>query len=120
MVKEIDAQDVKKMIEGDERVVIVDALPPKSFSLRHIPGAVNVPAGADNVDDLIEQRLPEDKSVPIVCYCSDPECEASPALAHMLEEHHGYTHVYEFPGGLKGWHDADYDFERPQEEPKPV
>lgn len=120
MVEIVKVDDVKRMMESDDEVVVVDALGPESFNLRHLPDAVNVPAGADRVDELIKQRLPDDKSVPIIAYCADKDCDASPALAKRLEEEHGYTKVYEFEDGLQGWHQAGEEFERPTQEPKPV
>ena len=51
------------------RVALVDVLSRESFSVRHIPGAINLPVA--EISRLAAEVLP-DRNVPIVAYCGGP------------------------------------------------
>lgn len=111
MVKNIDAEETKQLIESGE-AVIIDALPAESYDQRHLPSAVNLTPDDEEFASKATDMIP-DKSSTVVTYCSDPECPYSGQVAEQLEEL-GYEDVREFPGGLRGWRQAGYEWVRPE------
>jgi rhodanese-related sulfurtransferase len=98
---EITPEELQDMRDNDDPVII-DVLPHKYFRKQHIPGALNIEG--DNLD-LAEQLL--DKDRPIVVYCMDDQCGASPQAAKNLEAK-GFKNVYDLPSGIEGWKEAGY------------
>lgn len=93
---------VKEMIDSNGAVV-VEVLDAKNYDKFHLPGAVNVPVGGDFERD-IRGAVP-DKSTPVVVYCMDEACDASPKAARKMESL-GYEHVYDYAAGKVDWKDA--------------
>ena len=102
-VKHISTDDLKALVKGDAKVVVVDARASNGFVKGHIPGAKSLPAGSDA--ETIAKVLGDDKSVRVVTYCSSTKCGASPKLAAALVKK-GYTNVVEYKVGIKGWKEA--------------
>jgi rhodanese-related sulfurtransferase len=92
---------LRKML-GDERPVLIEALPEKYFSHAHIPGALNVPH--DQVDVLAAQVLPR-KDASIVVYCASATCPNSHVAAERLTQL-GYKDVQVYVEGKKDWIEA--------------
>lgn len=61
-----------------------------------IPGAVLL-TGFDSID-----KLPADKTKPLVFYCANPSCGASHHAAEKAITA-GYAHVKVLPDGIAGW-----------------
>ncbi len=93
------------MLDQGEQFVLMDVLPPSSYLLAHLPGAVNVPL--DYLHDVMEVLRTDTQ---IVVYCQDCEDETSGVAAERLELH-GYTNVHCFEEGLAGWQAAGYELE---------
>ena len=53
----------------DPKVVVLDVLSPEAYTAAHLPGALNIPAGA--LRDRAPVELP-DRRRPIVVYCGGP------------------------------------------------
>jgi len=66
---DISAQALKKKMDGGEKMVLVNPLSDIEFNEAHIPGSVNIPLHLIPTSD----RLPADKSVPVVTYCLGPK-----------------------------------------------
>ncbi|MFB6232315.1 MAG: rhodanese-like domain-containing protein [Salinibacter sp.] len=99
----ISADELKSRLEGDRRPVLINALPREAHEAKHIPGSINVPVGEmENVETLVPN-----KDEPIVVYCANADCEASPKAARKLEEM-GYSNVLDFEDGYAGWRRAGY------------
>jgi rhodanese-related sulfurtransferase len=97
------------MIEDDEAVVIVDALPPMAYAHSHLPGAINLPPAT--LDPAVVARRIPDLNTEIVVYCASPDCEDSHVTAQRLQAL-GYTNVHHYPGGKNEWRDASLPLER--------
>ncbi|PSQ96816.1 MAG: rhodanese-like domain-containing protein [Bacteroidetes bacterium SW_9_63_38] len=97
----ITAGDLKQQLESDTPPVLINTLPQSAREARHIPGSINVPVGDI---EQVEQLVPN-TDAPIVVYCANADCDASPEAARPLEEH-GYTNVADFEGGYAGWRRA--------------
>jgi rhodanese-related sulfurtransferase len=65
MPKEIELEDVRRLIE--EGAQLVDVLPPREYEEGHLPGAINIPL--KTLDERSTARL--DKERPVVVYCWD-------------------------------------------------
>ena len=99
----ITADELKSALESEHPPILINALPRAAHKARHIPGSINVP---NEHLDLIETLIPN-KDTPIVVYCANADCEASPKAAEALETM-GYTNVLDFEGGYAGWRRAGY------------
>ena len=61
---DISTLDLKNKLDARENFLLVNALSDIEFSLEHIPGSVNIPAGEIQTTD----KLPQDKETLIVFY----------------------------------------------------
>jgi rhodanese-related sulfurtransferase len=114
----ISTAELKQLLDTDEKVVLVDAMPPgESFDKAHIPGAVNFEfpkevmqawdttiMGGRPLTDF-EKLLGADKERKIVVYCGFVACARSHNAALFAKEL-GYSKVYRYPGGIYAWRGA--------------
>lgn len=62
---EISAPLLNHMMKEDERLVLIHVLSEIEYDMHHIAGSVNIP-----IDKLLSSdKLPTDKSTPLVFYC---------------------------------------------------
>ncbi|MFB6271817.1 MAG: rhodanese-like domain-containing protein [Salinibacter sp.] len=99
----ISADDLKDMLESDHPPVVINTLPRDAHEAKHIPGSINVPT--DDIEQV--ETLVPNEDEPIVVYCANADCDASPAAAEALEEM-GYSNVTDFEDGYAGWRQAGY------------
>lgn len=99
---EIDRDQVKRMMD-ENSAVIVEVLGPDQYTKFHLPTAINVPL-SESFDAQIEAVLP-DKHQPVIVYCMDEQCTASPKAADRLESL-GYDRVYDYAAGKVDWKEA--------------
>jgi predicted sulfurtransferase len=64
--KTIGVEEVKGMIEGGEKVLIIDARTEEEYRAGHLPEAINV---SPRLFPFISGYLPKDKLYPLVFYC---------------------------------------------------
>ena len=103
-MKIVNRDQVLAQIERDPNTPVVEVLPEEMFRKFHLPGAVNVPLDDDDFDRKIQQAAP-DKSEPVIVYCYDSDCDASPKAAQRMEEL-GYEEVLDYGGGKLDWKEA--------------
>ena len=101
----ITCEELQRKLEGSERLVVVDALPPMSFAHSHLPGAINMPP------ERVEPKRIPDRDAEIVVYCANPECESSIDTARRLLEL-GFENVRHYPGGKDEWRKLGLPLER--------
>jgi rhodanese-related sulfurtransferase len=101
-VEKITRDELRARLDGEESVVVIEALGPKYYEDAHLPGAINIPH--TEVDELAPRLLP-DKSARIVVYCSNRECQNSPQAARRLVAL-GYENVYDYEEGKRDWIEA--------------
>jgi rhodanese-related sulfurtransferase len=107
MVRKITRTDLKARLDRGDSLVLVEALPEKYYSDKHLPGAINIPH--DAVDALAPGMLP-DKSAPIVVYCANAPCKNSGIAAQRLIEM-GYANVLDYHEGKADWLAAGFPVE---------
>ena len=84
-------------MRATRRVYVFDANPRDIFDKHHVPGAVHV-----EYDQVTASQLPTDQSEPVVFYCMNERCGASPVAARRATEL-GWRNAYLMPAGIQGW-----------------
>jgi rhodanese-related sulfurtransferase len=95
----VSRETLWQKLESGEELVLVDALPPMTFAMSHLPGAVNIPP--EGCERWAARRIPE-KTTQVVVYCQNPDCESSVEVASRLLEL-GYENVSHYAGGKSDW-----------------
>jgi rhodanese-related sulfurtransferase len=108
-VEEADFRDIKRRLDGREKLTLVDVREDNEWARGHLPGAVHLGKGIIERD--IEEALP-DKDAPLVLYCGGGFRSA--LVADNLQKM-GYTNVISMDGGWRGWTEAGYPVEKPGE-----
>lgn len=103
----IAREDLKSLIDSGKKYTIVEALPKEYYEAEHLPGAINIPQ--DEVHKTAARYLPDQRE-PVIVYCASSECRNSHIAAEALREL-GYSRVYEYAEGKKGWKEAGLPLE---------
>jgi rhodanese-related sulfurtransferase len=103
----ISITDLDSKIRSGADFVLLEALPPRYYDQRHLPGAKNMPH--DAVDGLASSLI-ADREREVVIYCSSPTCQNSSVAARRLETL-GYRNVRVFEGGKSAWEEAGLPFQ---------
>jgi len=64
-VKEVPIQEVKKMMDSGEKIVLLDVRDKEEYEKEHIAGAINISRGL--LEFLVQNKIP-DKDAKIVVY----------------------------------------------------
>ena len=99
-VKETNVPDVKRRMDGGEKLILVDVREDNEWAKGHLPGAVHMGKGVIERD--IEQQVP-DTGTKLVLYCGGGFRSA--LVADNLQKM-GYTNVESMDGGWRGWTEA--------------
>ncbi|GEM_PF-2512790 len=99
---EIQTNELKRMMETNKDLILVDARKRKNDDGYRIGNARLVPPDAPPTH--IRAALPS-KSSTIVVYCASAKCPASVNLARRLISM-GYEDVHVYKAGIKGWVNA--------------
>lgn len=102
-MEKITRDELKKMLDRGDDFALIEVLAREEYREFHLPGAINVPL-SDSFEEEVAKVVP-DKSKPVVVYCSDVECSASPKAAQKLEEE-GYQSVHHYAEGKTDWREA--------------
>jgi rhodanese-related sulfurtransferase len=100
----IHAAELHAMLQARPATTLLNVRPRDTPSDELLPGSQHVPLAG--LKERVEALAP-DKGADVVVYGADLTCEASTQAADILEGL-GYTHVYNFMGGLKSWKDAGF------------
>lgn len=103
-MRTIDRTELRRWIDEGREFALVEVLPPEAFRAFHLPGAINVPVHQKGFGAAIERAVPA-KDRPVVVYCYDKDCDASPKAARRMEES-GYQQVYDYEAGKMDWKEA--------------
>jgi rhodanese-related sulfurtransferase len=102
LIKEVSIDDVKKMIDTKENVIILDVTDKHEFEGGHLPGAINISRGT--LEFKVAQIIP-DKNSKIVVYCG---LDLRGPLATKTLNDLGYNNAVNMAGVLKAWKAAGY------------
>lgn len=104
-MKTIERDELKKLLDQRDPVALIDVLSEESYEDYHLPEAINIPAKSEDFDRRVQQAVP-DKDTPVVVYCLNHDCPASPQAGERLEGL-GYQEVYDYAAGKEDWRDAE-------------
>jgi rhodanese-related sulfurtransferase len=96
-IQQVSLQDVKALVAGKKKGVIVDSRATHQYRGGHIPRAISIP-----IDEKLDGRLPKDKGTLVVFYCGGEACPLSTTAAEKAVEM-GYKQVAVFKAGWRGW-----------------
>jgi rhodanese-related sulfurtransferase len=101
-MKIVSKEQLEKMIQDKENIVLIDVLPKDSFEKQHIPGSISIPFKNNTafVSD-VEKHAPS-KEAKVIVYCANTSCSLSKQAAGKLENA-GFSNVYAFEEGVEGW-----------------
>lgn len=112
MVKTVSIDEVKKMVDSKEKMVLLDVRDMKDYQMGHIPGSVNMPRAISLSGRLLEYHLSKlipDKNAKVVVYCDFDT--RSPLTVKTMNEVE-YKNAAYMKGGSKAWKDAGYPMEK--------
>lgn len=99
----ITADKLQKKLTSIKSPVLINTLDEEAYRAKRIPGSINIPT--DHIDRI--KQVVSDKGQPIVVYCANTDCDASPKAANALIGL-GYKQINDFEEGLEGWEKAGY------------
>ena len=99
-IRETNVQEVKKKLDAEDPITIIDVREDNEWTKGHLPGAIHLGRGIIERD--IENVVPG-KATVIVLYCGGG---FRSALAADNLQKMGYTNVVSMDGGWRGWTEA--------------
>jgi rhodanese-related sulfurtransferase len=108
VLPQISRDELLRKIERSDEFTLVDALPPMSYAVSRLPGAINIPP--EQVDELAPRRIPDPRT-DIVVYCANETCDSSVETGKRLVEL-GYRNVRHYAEGKADWLNAGLAVER--------
>jgi len=107
-MKKISRDELKRLIDGSQELVLLEALSESNFAAGHLPGARHFPP--EQAESRAKTTIPGQTST-VVVYCASDTCKNSEQAAETLERL-GYGDVRVYPGGKKDWEAAGLPLER--------
>lgn len=95
----IDTDGLKKMLDINAPVTVVDARNPEEYHEVHIRGAINIP---EKLFAEQSDMLPEDKTTRVIFYCNGVKCGKSKKAAAKAMDM-GYRNVFVYAEGMPVW-----------------
>jgi rhodanese-related sulfurtransferase len=108
-VKILRARDLERLQHDRKDLLLLNVLDRDAYDKEHIPGSEHVSNEAPDFALRVEE-LAGSKARPVVVYCADMQCPASPSAAKKLAAA-GFTEVYDFEGGVAEWRLAGYELQ---------
>jgi rhodanese-related sulfurtransferase len=107
-IPRIPPEELKRMIDSGQPVVILDCNPEAVFRSEHIPGAVNLPRKFQGLGE--DPNLPRNKIIVAYCFCEHEEDSGEAALEMITL--FGYRNIKLLLGGNVGWNNLGYPMQR--------
>jgi len=101
-ISEMSINEVKKMIDNREDIILLDVRDSEEYETGHIPGAINISRGS--LDFKVHLIIP-DKNEKVVVYCG---LDLRSPLATKSMNDLGYKKAVNMIGGLKAWKESGY------------
>ena len=103
-MRTLKREELKRLMDRNEDIVIINVLAQDKFNEKHIPGSVNIPGNDPQFTQRVE-LVAGTKDRHIVVYCGSEPCDASPKAGKKLEQA-GFKNVYDYEGGIQDWQDG--------------
>lgn len=101
-VATIKVEDLKKLMDKDPELCLIDVREQYEWDEAHIPGAIHIPKA--ELPNKISMTI-NDKDQPLYLHCKGGVRSAQSAQK-LLEM--GYKHVYSVEGGIMAWAEKGY------------
>lgn len=95
-IRETTAREVQAQYARGEAVVLVDIREQNEWTLGHAAPAIYIGRGV--LESQIEQRVPRDANVVLICASGNRSALAARVLQEM-----GYSNVASMAGGFRDW-----------------
>jgi len=102
VIREVSIDDVRKMVDGKDSVIVLDVRDKNELEDGKIPGAMNISRGM--LEFKVGSMIP-DKTARIVVYCA---LDLRGPLATKTLNDMGYVNAVNMAGGLKAWKAVGY------------
>src|SRR5665213_2720809 len=99
--KIISALELRDLMAGDLRPLLIHVLPSEHFAARHLDGAVNVCSYETAFVPTVQQLAPDFAQTIILYGEGEPSIDSADAAEKLAAV--GYQHVVDFRGGLRAW-----------------
>ncbi len=102
----VSAEEVRKLLEGDDSVVVLDVRTPAEFAEGHIEGAMNLDFESDQFSDGAAKL---DPNVPYLLHCRSGfrSGQSLPILEDLA-----IKKIYHLDTGFNGWEKAGLPIEK--------
>ncbi len=100
-IKSVDTAELKRMIDNNEKFVLMDVRPPQDIERSGKIHAANQTEIPSSLFSMIKAwSIANDPTTPIITYCNDG---VRSAFAVETLQQMGFTEVYSYRDGLKSW-----------------
>lgn len=106
-MEKVSAEDLKLMMDRNEKIVLLDVRGDDAYAEDHIAGAKSAPLGG-GLKERVDCCTVE--GAKLVTYCGSSECPMSEKAAARLEDM-GYKNVHRYQGGIKEWKEKGFPTE---------
>ena len=109
-IPRISIQELKKMMDKDTEIVIIDAQPKDIYEKGHIKGAISIPWKSQiALEDV--WSIPGDATIVTYCDCGPGEADSADIASQLMKMGYVDVMVLEDPS-IKGWKKAGYPIEK--------
>jgi rhodanese-related sulfurtransferase len=114
-LQHISADELKKLIESEANILVVDVQPKVAYEKGHIKGAINFPWAKEIKGPV---KLPKNKLLIIYCDCTHEEDSIDVATQLIDRFSYDSNNIKVLTGGWSGWLNLGYPTERRKGEGK--
>jgi rhodanese-related sulfurtransferase len=104
-IPQLSAEEVHRMINTEQGVLLLDVRTPAEYERFHIEGAYHIP-----VPDLRQRYRELDTDSTIIVMCSTGRRSS---MAASILNQHGFRNIFNAAGGMTGYHAAGYSQQCP-------
>ena len=105
----ISVEELKKLVDENANVLVLDAQQKRSFLQCHIKGAMHFP-WKQRITAIETRYLPKDKLLVVYCDCGPRDTDSSEVAAQLVALGYDNVKVLTDPS-IKGWAEAGYPVE---------
>ena len=109
-VPKVTIHQLKRFLEINPDLVVLDAQQKSAYEQGHIKGAINLP-WKQKITAIDARFLPRDKSIVVYCDCGPQDTDSSEVAAQLLGLGFNDVKVLTHPS-IKGWIEAGYPTEK--------
>lgn len=101
-VPQIDSESVKRALDTNKHVILLDVRTPGEYSRGRIPNSINIPL--DKLTLTVSEKIPDTSST-LYVYCLSGSRSVI-AVDQLLKM--GYANVFEIKSGLLSWRNQGF------------